>query len=338
MESLAVKYRPTKFSDVCSQNSIITILQKQIETKTFRNAYLFCGFSGCGKTTVARIFANEINDHCGHPIEIDAASNNGVDNVKSIIKSANERSLDSEFKIYIIDECHSLTSQAWQAFLKCIEEPPRYTIFIFCTTEKNKVPDTIKNRCQVFNFNRIPSNIIRDRLEFICLKELFRNYSDACDYISRICKNQMRDAISLLEQCSAYNIDLSINNVLSVLGNYSYDIFFKLVDSLIDGKLENILNYLQDIYNSGNDLKLFVSQFLDFILDISKYCICGNIQITKFPTAYEKNIKGVTNFDNVNDYYFYLVNKLMDLKAVVKSDSDIKSTIDVYFIQMGRYQ
>ena len=188
-EALSVVYRPKKFEDVCSQSSIVKILQRQIDSGEFKNSYLFAGASGCGKTTIARIFANEINRHKGNPIEIDAASNNGVDNVKQIIKSACERSLDSEYKIYIIDECHALTSQAWQAFLKCIEEPPKYTVFIFCTTEKNKVPDTIKNRCQVFNFNRIPSNIIKDRLEFICLKELFRNYSDACDYISRICKN-----------------------------------------------------------------------------------------------------------------------------------------------------
>ena len=189
MISLSVKYRPTKFNDVSSQTSIIRILSKQLDTNTFKNAYLFCGSSGCGKTTIARIFANEINKQNGSPIEIDAASNNGVDNVKQIIKSASERSLDSEYKIYIIDECHALTSQAWQAFLKCIEEPPRYTIFIFCTTEKNKVPDTIKNRCQVFNFNRIPSELIKLRLEYISKAEGFTNYQDACDYISRICKN-----------------------------------------------------------------------------------------------------------------------------------------------------
>lgn len=338
MQSLAIKYRPTQFSDVCSQNSIITILQKQIETQTFRNTYLFCGSSGCGKTTVARIFASNINEGLGSPIEIDAASNNGVDNVKQIIKSAGERSLDSKYKIYIIDECHSLTSQAWQAFLKCIEEPPTYTIFIFCTTEKNKVPDTIKNRCQVFNFNRIPSNIIKDRLMFICQKEHFLEYEDACDYISRVCKNQMRDGIALLEQCSAYSKDLNIKNVLAVLGNYSYDIFFNLVDSMIDGHLDEIINCIQNIYNDGNDLKLFVDQFLSFILDVSKYCICNDLSVTKFPSNYEKSIKNIINFDNPLEYYMYLIKKLIDLKSVIKNDSDIKSTVDVYFLQMGRYQ
>lgn len=338
MISLSVKYRPTKFNDVSSQTSIIRILSRQIDTNTFKNSYLFCGSSGCGKTTIARILANEINKHQGNPIEIDAASNNGVDNVKQIIKSASERSLDSEYKIYIIDECHALTSQAWQAFLKCIEEPPKYTVFIFCTTEKNKVPDTIKNRCQVFNFNRIPSELIRLRLEYICKQEGFLNYEDACDYISRICKNQMRDGISLLEQCAAYDINLNIENVLKVLGSYSYTVYFKLINSLIDGNLDSIVNIINTIYNDGIDLKLFVDQFLSFILDISKYIICNNLTVTKFPSNQLEEIKKATNFENPLQYYQYIMNKLMILKNDIKNDTDIKSTVDVYFIQMGSYQ
>lgn len=338
MISLSVKYRPTKFNDVSSQTSIIRILSRQIDTNTFKNAYLFCGSSGCGKTTIARIFANEINRNQGNPIEIDAASNNGVDNVKQIIKSASERSLDSEYKIYIIDECHALTSQAWQAFLKCIEEPPRYTVFIFCTTEKNKVPDTIKNRCQVFNFNRIPSELIKLRLEYICKQEGFLNYEDACDYISRICKNQMRDGISLLEQCAAYDTNLNIENVLKVLGSYSYSVYFKLVNSLIDGNLDSIINIINNIYNDGIDLKLFVDQFLAFILDISKYIICNNLTVTKFPNNQLNEIKKATNFENPLQYYQYVMNKLMILKNDIKNDTDIKSTVDVYFIQLGSYQ
>ena len=172
-EALATIYRPRKFEEVCSQTSIVKILQRQIDTGEFKNSYLFCGSSGCGKTTCARIFANEINKGVGSPIEIDGASNNGVENVKMIIKAAQERSIDSKYKIYIIDECHALTSQAWQAFLKCIEEPPTYTIFIFCTTDPQKIPETIKNRVQRFTFNRIPTNIIKDRLAYICRQEGF---------------------------------------------------------------------------------------------------------------------------------------------------------------------
>ena len=152
LESLAVKYRPNSWDEVFGQDVIVEILKKQIETNTIKNAYIFSGASGCGKTTVARIFANEINDHKGLPIEIDGASNNGVDNVKNIINEASQRSLNSEYKIYIIDEAHMLTTPAWNAFLKTIEESPKYTIFIFCTTDPQKIPETIKNRCMRFNF------------------------------------------------------------------------------------------------------------------------------------------------------------------------------------------
>ena len=133
-ESLARYYRPKTFEEICGQDSIIKILKRQLDLKEFKNTYLFCGSSGCGKTTTARAFANAINNGVGNSIEIDAASNNGVENVRNLIKTASERAVDSEYKIIIIDECHSLTSQAWQAFLKCIEEPPTYTIFIFCNT------------------------------------------------------------------------------------------------------------------------------------------------------------------------------------------------------------
>lgn len=122
-QSLAVKYRPKEFSDVSSQGSIIRILNKQLEQKRYSNVYAFAGPTGVGKTTLARIFASKINGGLGNPIEIDGASNNGVDNIREIIRSAQERSLDSEYKIYIIDECHSITTAAWNAFLKCLEEP-----------------------------------------------------------------------------------------------------------------------------------------------------------------------------------------------------------------------
>ena len=132
--SLATKWRPSSWDQVAGQESIMLILKKQLSSNSFKNTYIFSGASGSGKTTTARIFANEINNHCGQPIEIDAASNNGVDNVRLISDGAKERSLDSEYKIYIIDEAHMLTNQAWNALLKIIEEPPKYTIFIFCVT------------------------------------------------------------------------------------------------------------------------------------------------------------------------------------------------------------
>lgn len=338
MESLAVKYRPKKFEDVCSQTSIIKILKRQLELEQVKNTYLFCGASGCGKTTIARIFANEINKGHGSPIEIDGASNNGVDNVKSIIKSASERSLDSKYKIYIVDECHALTNQAWQAFLKCIEEPPTYTIFIFCTTDPQKIPATILNRVMRFNFNRISSDKIKERLLYISKEENFLNFEDACDYISRISNGQMRDAISLLEKCSSYDINLAIENVLSALGDYSYNTFFDLINNMIDGKIEESLKIISYVYNEGNDLKLFVDQLLSFTLDVMKYSLTNSYEITKIPSNMENRLKASINFNNANQYYCYLVDKILALKNMIKNDTEVKSTIEVMVTSICRCQ
>lgn len=335
-ESLAVKYRPTDWQSVCSQDSIIKILTRQLNLQQVKNAYLFCGASGCGKTTLARIFSNEINNYVGAPIEIDAASNNGVDNVKAIIKSAQERSIDSKYKIYIIDECHALTNQAWQAFLKCIEEPPTYTIFIFCTTDPQKIPATILNRVQRFNFTRINTDKIRDRLNYICRAEGFTNYEASTEYISKICNGGMRDAISMLDKCASYDTDLSINNVLASLGNYSYDKFFKLMNDIIDDNEAEVLCAIDSIHNDGNDLKIFIDQFLSFGIDINKYILFGSCQLLKIPSSMESNIQGIINFENSQGYYNYIVDKLLDLKNMIKADSNIKLTIEVMFLQMCR--
>lgn len=338
MESLAVKYRPKEWEEVCGQGSIIKILNRQLELKELRNAYLFSGASGCGKTTLARIFANKINGNVGHPIEIDAASNNGVDNVKSIIKSAQERSIDSKYKIYIIDECHMITTQGWNAFLKCIEEPPTYTIFIFCTTDPQKIPATILNRVQRFNITRISVSKVRDRLAYICKSEGYTNYEEAIDYISKLCDGGMRDSISTLEKCVGYSTNLLIDNVLEALGNYSYDTMFNLINGMIDGNEASVLSILDDFYYAGNDLKLFVDMYLTFCLDISKYTIFKSCEMLKIPSSMEERLKGSINFDNASSYYMYIVNQLLELKNMLKNDSNMKSTIEVMFMKMTRMQ
>ena len=337
-ESLARFYRPKTFEDIYGQDSIIKILKRQLECNEFKNTYLFCGASGCGKTTTARAFAQLINNNVGSPIEIDAASNNGVENVKNIVKSASERAVDSKYKIYIIDECHALTSQAWQAFLKCIEEPPTYTIFIFCTTDPQKIPATILNRVMRFNFNKISSTMIANRLEEICKLENFFNYYDACDYISKICNGQMRDGIALLDKCASYCEDLTIENVFYALGDYSYDLYFSLINEIIDGDTAKVLSTLNTIYQEGSDLKLFVDKFLEFCVEVEKYIICRDCSITKIPTALEDTLKNSINFDNVDSYYMYIMNKLLDLKNNLKTDVNPFTTIQVVFIQMCRCQ
>ena len=170
-KALAIKYRPSTFADVTEQESVKIILQQQLESGEVKNAYLFCGGAGTGKTTCARIFANEINKGEGNPIEMDAASNSGVDDVRNIIQQAKTKSLDSEYKVFIIDECHSISNTGWQAFLKLIEEPPAKSIFIFCTTDPQKIPKTILSRVQRYDFHRISQQGIVNRLQYILEKE-----------------------------------------------------------------------------------------------------------------------------------------------------------------------
>ena len=171
IKSLAIKYRPKTWEDVSEQSSTKLILQQQLQSGEVKNAYLFCGPAGCGKTTCARIFANDINHGEGNPIELDAASNNGVDDVREIINQAKTKSLDSEYKIFIIDECHALSNSAWQAMLKIIEEPPAKSIFIFATTNPERIPKTILSRVQRYDFNRISTEGIVDRLRYILDEE-----------------------------------------------------------------------------------------------------------------------------------------------------------------------
>ena len=335
-ETLAVKYRPKSFDDVCEQSAIIKILDRQLSINDIKNAYLFCGASGCGKTTVARIFANKINKGCGNPIEIDGASNNGVDAVKAIIHDADERAIDSEYKVYIIDECHMLTTAAWNAFLKCIEEPPKYTIFIFCTTDPQKIPNTILNRVMRFNFSRMKTKTIKDRLTYICNCEGYTNFEESVDYISKLAEGGMRNAISMLDKVAGYGVNFSIDSTLTALGNYSYDVFFALINAIIDDDEKQIFSIISYYYDEGNDLKVFIDNFLSFCMDVCKYSIFKSCDVTVFPESFISKLDSATNFDNSTKYYTYYVDKLLSLKQMLKNDSSIKTTIEIVLTQMGR--
>ena len=270
--TLAVKYRPTTFEDVCGQESIRIILTNQLKNNTFKHSYLFTGPAGCGKTTCARIFANEINKGVGNPIEMDAASNSGVDDVRNITQQAKTQSLDSEYKVFIIDECHSISNTGWQAFLKLIEEPPLKSIFIFCTTNPEKIPKTILSRVQRYDFTRLPDNIIIDRLKYVCSKEQISIDDDALNFISFRADGGMRDGLTYLDKTISYNqFPITTDIVVSALGLISYDIMLNLLRSIIQKDISLIVNCIEDLYLQGYDLKLFLSDLTVFILEVIKY-------------------------------------------------------------------
>lgn len=300
------------------------------------HTYLTDNLTVTHNTTLGRIVANEINNHLGSPIEIDAASNGGVENVKQIIRGAQERSVDSKYKVYIIDECHAISTAGWQAFLKCIEEPPQYTIFIFCTTDPQKIPETIKNRVQRFTINRIPTNIIRDRLAYVCRQEGFTNFEESIDYISKLADGGMRAALAYLDKASGYSTDLGINNVLAALGNYSYDTFFDLINYMIDGNEGPVLELVTDFYNEGNDLKLFIDQLLEFVMDVNKYAIFKSCELTKIPVSMENRLQASTNFDNAPKYFGYVADKLLALKNMLRGDDSPRTTIEIMLLRITR--
>lgn len=337
--SLAVKYRPQEFEEVSGQQIVVQVLRKAIEKEKFSNVLLFAGPSGTGKTTIARLFANKINKGLGSPIEIDAASNTGVDNVRAIIDSASTRAITGEYKVFIIDECHMISNAGWNAFLKGIEECPKYTVLIFCTTEPNKVPQTILNRVQRYNLSKISMSDIKARLEYICKQEGFANYEQTCDLISKTCQGGMRDAIAMLEQCADFSTDLSVENTKQILGESSFETMFKLTWALQQKKDKDTLSIIDGLYNSGKDLKQFISIYLDFTLDLEKYIIFKDISLTAIPAylATEQNavVQYTVQDKNSLNYFKALTEAILNIKQLIKYDNSYKSTIEILLLKFS---
>ena len=338
-QSLAVKWRPKTLDEIIGQQLTVHILKRAVETKNFKHCYLFAGDSGSGKTTTARCFANAINEELGHPIEIDAASNSGVDDVRAIIEAAKQRSLDSEYKIFIIDECHAISQQGWNAYLKSLEEAPPYTIYIFCTTEPNKLPDTILNRMQRYNITKISAEDIKNRLRVICSAEGFTNYEDACDLISKTSHGCMRDAIMKLEQCADFSTDLKLENVRQVLNTASFEAMFRLIWALQDKNQADMLKIIDRLSSTGVDLKSFIDLFLEFTLDLAKFKLFNNIAITNIPEYYAakgvENVQATVSYSELN-WFNELSNLLLQIKLEIRYDSTYKSTIEAFLLKFCR--
>ena len=342
MKSLAVKYRPNTFEAVCGNHVTVQILKRVLELGCPKNAYLFAGPSGCGKTTLARLFAKALNNDMCDPIEIDAASNNGVDQVRAIIESANQRSLTGTYKIYIIDECHMITSAGWNAFLKGIEETPEYTIFMFCTTEPNKIPATILNRVQRFNISKIDSQEIKNRLYYVCQQEGFIHYEDTCELISKLCDGCMRDALTKLDQCADISNDMNLNNTKAVLGESPFERMLKLTNCLSSGNEQFTLAAIDILAKEGKDLKQFVNEYLSFVLELTRYVLFKNISVTNIPAYLEDakdamiSVKQTTSFEGSVAWLNYLADKLLEIKSAIRYDTSVKAVVEAYLLQVCR--
>ena len=345
-KSLAVVYRPKTWEDVTEQESIKLILQNQIETGEVRGVYIFVGAAGTGKTTCARIFANEINKGQGVPIEMDAASHNGVDDVREIAKLAQTRAIDAEYKIFILDEVHQFSSGAWAAMLKLIEEPPAKCVFIMCTTDYWKIPKTIQSRCQRYNFQRISLDGIVNRLESILCMEhnaISEDSHEAIEYIAKQADGCMREAITLLDKCLAYSENLTMENVLDALNVADYGSFIDLTDFLLSRTYKSIIILLDEIYASGIDFKQFIKQYEQFILDVNKYLIIDdpgeaykyiNLPKTEEIEEFLKSVKEENNYntDGVIGDYNDLLEMLIKLETSLKYSQTPKADVEAQFL------
>lgn len=279
--NLANKYRPKKFENIVCQDNVKIVLRNQIDTNEFKQAYLFCGSAGTGKTTSARIFANEINKGEGRIVEIDGASNNGVDNIRNLIDNCKMKSLDGTYKVFIIDEVHMLSIGAFNALLKILEEPPKGTIFILCTTDPQKIPATILSRVQRFDFKRIPTQRIMNRLTYIIEKENQTRteqieYTDeALQYIAQLAEGGMRDAITKLDTVLGFTQNITSEAVIKCLGLTSTQFILEILYNIIAKEPKNILGAIDTIFLEGKDLKLFIKDSIKVLIDVIK-CQMGS--------------------------------------------------------------
>lgn len=285
------KWRPADFTDVKGQDAIVTTLKNQIKAQRVGHAYLFCGTRGTGKTTIAKIFAKAVN--CEHPsdgnpcgecpvcrsiaagssmnvIEIDAASNNGVDDIRQIREEVQYSPTEGKYKVYIIDEVHMLSTGAFNALLKTLEEPPSYVIFILATTETHKIPVTILSRCQRYDFKRISIETIKNRLEELMKAEQVNVEDRALKYIAKAADGSLRDALSLLDQCIAFYLgqDLKYDNVLEVLGAVDTEVFSRLLRMVRGSDTTGCIMLLEELVMQGRDLAQFVTDFVWYLRNL----------------------------------------------------------------------
>lgn len=295
------KFRPDAFSDVKGQEHIVTTLKNQLRANRIGHAYLFTGTRGTGKTTVAKIFAKTVN--CEHPtedgpcgecrickaiaagasmnvIEIDAASNNGVDNIREIIDEVSYSPAEGKYKVYIIDEVHMLSPGAFNALLKTLEEPPSYVIFILATTEVHKIPITILSRCQRYDFKRISIDTITDRMKELMDTEQVQVEDRALRYIAKVADGSMRDALSLLDQCIAFHLgkELTYDMTLDVLGAVDTEVFSRLLRFVMDRNVLGCIELLEEIVMQGRELVQFVTDFTWYLRNLMLVQTADNLE------------------------------------------------------------
>lgn len=351
------KFRPQSFEDVKGQDHIVTTLKNQIKAERIGHAYLFCGTRGTGKTTVAKIFAKAVNcenikegSPCGecalckaiasgasmNVIEIDAASNNGVDNIREIVDEVSYSPAEGRYKVYIIDEVHMLSIGAFNALLKTLEEPPSYVIFILATTEVHKIPITILSRCQRYDFKRITIDTITGRLRELMDTEGVQAEERALRYVAKTADGSMRDALSLLDQCIAFHFgkELTYDMALDVLGAVDTGVFGSLLELVLKRDITGCIGLLEEIVMQGRELSQFVSDFTwylrNLLLVLSSDDIEDVIDVSSENLARLKEEAKMTDMDTVMRY----IRIFSELSGRLRYASQKRILIEVALIKL----
>ena len=329
---LALKYRPQVFKDLIGQNIIVETIEKSISQNKIPNAFLFTGIRGVGKTTIARILAKSLN--CGNSeknnclknkckncdeisesrhidvLEMDAASKTGVDDVRDLIEFSRYGPTSSKFKIFIIDEVHMLSKQAFNALLKTLEEPPAYLKFIFATTEVNKIPITVLSRCQRFDLSRIKSEELSEFLAKVAEMEKIDINQDVLNLISKISEGSVRDALSLLDRISLTNDDsqkgtISLESAREIFGYFDKEFTINLIEKIFDGDEDKTLDLYRQIYQKGVEPKIFLNGFLEIIYYLKNF---KNLERVSFSTDLtENNFKKIKEMSEKLDAHTLLL-------------------------------